>query len=118
MSKATENSEPIETVEAVEEFKIVPYVPIVAANPYTEKVAELAKAPGSAAVITVPTADAAKNATKFQKAANAAGHGARKRATVLNADGTTSITFTLGKLRGSVETATVADEATGESASD
>ena len=115
MSKETA---PTETVETIEEFKIVPYTPAVAENPYTEKVAELAKHPGSAAVITVPTADAAKNATKFQKAANAAGHGARKRATVLNADGTTSITFTLGKLRGSVEAATVADEATGESASD
>ena len=80
--------------------QIIEFIPEVTANEYAETVAALAETPGSAAVITVATADAPKHATRFAKAANAAGHGARKRATVDNEDGTTSITFTLGQMRG------------------
>lgn len=87
-------------VNIMSAVKIVPYVAPVAANEYAVTVAELADVEGSAAEITVPTEDAAKHATRFAKAANAAGHGARKRSTVENADGTTTITFTLGAMRG------------------
>lgn len=98
-------------------IEISTFVPETVKNEYTDTVALLAAkdaefvAAGAAdrasAVITVPTADVAKHATRFAKAANAAGHGARKRAVTDNGDDTTSLTFTLGKMRTSKPAAEV-----------
>lgn len=109
--------------------KITTYVApaaVFAGNEYTDTVIALAEADAAyaeagskeraAAEITVPTADAPKHATRFAKAANALGHGSRKRSeSVDEKAGTTTTVYTLGKMRTvkPVESASVDPEVTG-----
>ena len=118
MSKETTATETATVTPVVE---LVEFVPEVKANEYDATVEALIAAPGTAAQITVALADKAKHATRFAKAANAKGLGARKRGEKLNEDGTVTLTFTLGNKRGSAkadESASVEDVAAGVEATE